>query len=415
MKFKSPNYLKPWNTAWRKENIWMYSVRSHYYSKYENQNILTPNQVAPKPNDLVIFILAGARPQIQSCLIENRTRLDPQREGGVPRERPNSERLRGSKSGWDSPEGDTILETIETVIRWGLFKKKKHNLSQDTLVIWKKNGHKVAEAKKRIYWKDTEYLMEPQGLKCIWVSQKTWTRKWKVKNQVILYIFLEVPHGHSFLLLSLRLLLKFCTQVQCVCVWGRDLPHQAILFPSYVSYHSTQFWHHLPSESIRLHRLKAPLRPSSTSEAKTKPGVVTCPSDWPATDYRFYDSLSGFQQFARAAHWTRETHVLTKLLVYHKGYLRTQINSHMKRYTGEVLNKGASAPMELGSCHSGTWKHSGSLNWELSEPNPFGVLWKFHYLSTSGGLTRCHEWDCKFQPSNHLVGSLDNRLPNSIH
>lgn len=61
----------------------MYSVRFHYYSKYENQNILTPNQVAPKPNDLVIFILASARPQIPSCLIENRTRLDSQKGWGT--------------------------------------------------------------------------------------------------------------------------------------------------------------------------------------------------------------------------------------------------------------------------------------------------------------------------------------------
>lgn len=71
-KIKSPSYLKPWNTACKKENIWMGSVRSHHYSKYEKQNILTPNQMAPKPNDLVIFILAGARPQIPSCLIESR-------------------------------------------------------------------------------------------------------------------------------------------------------------------------------------------------------------------------------------------------------------------------------------------------------------------------------------------------------
>lgn len=61
----------------------MGSVRSHHYSKYEKQNILTPNQVAPKPNDLVIFILAGARPQIPSCLIGSRTGLDPQRGWGA--------------------------------------------------------------------------------------------------------------------------------------------------------------------------------------------------------------------------------------------------------------------------------------------------------------------------------------------
>lgn len=204
-----------------------------------------------------------------------------------------------------------------------------------------------------------------------------------------------------------------------VCVFlgeGSPTPSDS-LFTSYVSYHSTQFWHHLPSESIRLHRLKAHsfktilhFRFQSQTQVLS-PVLLTDRLQIRGST----NLLSGSHQFARAAHWTRETHVLTKLLVYHKGYLRTQINSHMKRYTGEVLNKEASAPMELGSCHSGTWKHSDSLNWELSKPNPFGVLWKLHYLSTSDGLTRCQEWDWKFQPSNHLVGSLDNKLPTLIH
>lgn len=259
--------------------------------------------------------------------------------------------------------------------------------------------------------------MEPQGLKCIWVPQKTWTRKWKVKNQVILCIFLELPHGHSFLLLSLLLHLKFCTQFQCVCFWGRDLPHQAILclpatYPT-IQLSSDTIYHLRASDSTGW-RL-TPLRPSSTSDANHKPRCCPVLLTDRLQIRGSTNLLSGSHQFARAAHWTRETHVLTKLLVYHKGYLRTQINSHMKRYTGEVLNKEASAPMELGSCHSGTWKHSDSLNWELSKPNPFGVLWKLHYLSTSDGLTRCQEWDWKFQPSNHLVGSLDNKLPTLIH
>lgn len=115
--------------------------------------------------------------------------------------------------------------------------------------------------------------MEPQGLKCIWVSQKTWTRKWKVKNQVILCIFLEVPHGHSFLLLSLILHLKFCTQFQCVCVWGRDLPHQAILclpatYPT-IQLSSDTICHLRASDSTGWRF--TPLRPSSTSDANHKP------------------------------------------------------------------------------------------------------------------------------------------------
>ena len=268
--------------------------------------------------------------------------------------------------------------------------------------------------KKRIYWKDTECLMEPQGLKCIWVSQKTWTRKWKVKNQVILYIFLEMPHGHSFLLLSL-FAPKILHPVP-VCLVGGP-PHQAILclparYPT-IQLSSDAIYHPRASDSTGW-RL-SPLRPSSTSDASHKPRC--CHLSFWLTSYSLevLRPPSGFHQFARAAHWTWETHFLTKLLVYHKGYLRTQINSHMKRYTGEALNKGASAPMELGSCHSGTWKHSGSLNWELSEPSLFGVLWRLHYLSTTDGLIRRQKWDWKFQPSNHLVGSLNNRLPTSIH
>ena len=65
----------------------------------------------------------------------------------------------------------------------------------------------------------------------------------------------------------------------------------------------------------------------------------------------------------------------------------------MKRYIGEVLNKGVSAPVEFGAHHSGTWKHSGSPAWKLSKPSPSGFLWRLHYIGMIDGLTRCQGWD----------------------
>ena len=50
---------------------------------------------------------------------------------------------------------------------------------------------------------------------------------------------------------------------------------------------------------------------------------------------------------------------------------------------GEVLNKGASVPVEFRVLQGGMWKSSDSPAWKLSEPLRFGFLWRLHYIGMS--------------------------------
>lgn len=97
----------------------------------------------------------------------------------------------------------------------------------------------------------------------------------------------------------------------------------------------------------------------------------------------------------------------------------------MKRYMGEVPNKGASVLMELGAWHGGTWKcsptrdqqavlvfYGGFITQSLHSHN-----WLSHWpLAIEVNLQplfppwRSGGGDWKFQTSHHLVGS-----PNQPH
>ena len=111
---------------------------------------------------------------------------------------------------------------------------------------------------------------------------------------------------------------------------GGFAPHQVISCDTnWVFCSLTQFWHCLPGDSIRSHRLRAqshkpgalqPLHPVSS------PGI-TCTSDQPITDEVPMTPLLGFNQFAKTAHWTQGNTYL-HLTVY---WYRTQMNSQMKR------------------------------------------------------------------------------------
>lgn len=104
----------------------------------------------------------------------------------------------------------------------------------------------------------------------------------------------------------------------CVCGGVVFTPTNNSLDFSWVSYSSPQFSHCLPGDSIRFHRL-------SVQSHKTDPlfryqcqvQVVT-PVLRPA-GYKLHPLL-GFDQFARAAHRTQQTGLLTRLLVYYKEY-----------------------------------------------------------------------------------------------
>lgn len=58
----------------------------------------------------------------------------------------------------------------------------------------------------------------------------------------------------------------------------------------------------------------------------------------------------------------------------------------MKRYIGEVPNKGASVFIELGTQHSDMWKHSYSPKKKLSKPLPF--IYLFFFMEASARLIK---------------------------
>lgn len=61
-------------------------------------------------------------------------------------------------------------------------------------------------------------------------------------------------------------------QLQCACIGGVST-HQTILsYTSWVSYNSSQNWHHICTDSIRVHRLRfSPIRPPSQPPLPTTP------------------------------------------------------------------------------------------------------------------------------------------------
>lgn len=77
-------------------------------------------------------------------------------------------------------------------------------------------------------------------------------------------------------------------------------------------------------------------------------------------------SLLGFHQFARISHRSQETHEATRLLHRILKEMNQQPDEDIQRFP----NKEASVPVELGAQQGGTWKHSGSPTWKLSEPPP---------------------------------------------
>lgn len=72
---------------------------------------------------MVIFILAGARPKLRSCLIGNRTGLDPEREWGTQGKAQLGKTERQKVKLRQSPGRHSILETEEEVIQCGLIIK----------------------------------------------------------------------------------------------------------------------------------------------------------------------------------------------------------------------------------------------------------------------------------------------------
>lgn len=98
--------------------------------------------------------------------------------------------------------------------------------------------------------------------------------------------------------------LRVCTHFQYM---GFSLL-QELSDTSWVSYDSTHFWHHLPGWELSPTRL--PIAASLD--------VVICASDRPAIDQGSNDSLTGFDECAKAAHRNQKNVSLTGLEVYYK-------------------------------------------------------------------------------------------------
>lgn len=55
----------------------------------------------------------------------------------------------------------------------------------------------------------------------------------------------------------------------------------------------------------------------------------------------------------------------------------------------------------FGAWHAGTWKCSGFPTWTLSEPLPFGFLWRLHYLGMLDYIIG--HWQLLIQPPAFLL------------
>jgi len=68
-----------------------------------------------------------------------------------------------------------------------------------------------------------------------------------------------------------------------------------------------------------------------------------------------------------------------RALLPYKGQekLLSQMNSQMKKYIEPGPKCRNICPMEFGASR---WMHSGSPTWKLSEPCPFGGLWRLCYV-----------------------------------
>ena len=52
----------------------------------------------------------------------------------------------------------------------------------------------------------------------------------------------------------------------------------------------------------------------------------------------------------------------------------------MKRYIGWGPEQRSFCPHGVWAWNAGMWKGSGSPTWKISEPTPFGFLWRLHYI-----------------------------------
>ena len=203
----------------------------------------------------------------------------------------------------------------------------------------------------------------------------------------------------------------------CVCVCF-PTPRSTALDTSWVPYNSTQFWHYLPGDGVRSHRLRAqsykiiPLPPLSMPI--TTPGCHLC--FWP-TGYRselpMTSSLGSINFELRKPVYSLDHWFVMKGCK--SGTVR------WKSCIGLDMGKGGVAPMlslsaPLSTCLP-TWKLSEPCSfWVFVEASLQRLAWLTHWplvdwfnLQPLSPPWRSGGWERKFQPSNHKDGSPDNQ------
>lgn len=124
-----------------------------------------------------------------------------------------------------------------------------------------------------------------------------------------------------------------------------------------------------------------PTRPPSL-QTPIQAQVVSCASDWLAINQR----LPWLLPWVRLL-WENSSQNSGNP-VYSLHYWFTDINGYesidkWRATQGKVPNERDSVLMELRTHHGGTWIHSSSPTWKLSEKGPMsvfsGILWRLHY------------------------------------
>ena len=145
------------------------------------------------------------------------------------------------------------------------------------------------------------------------------------------------------------------------------------LSTSRVSYHSTQFWHYLPGNGIRSHRLRTQSNKTTPCErAISNPDHH--PSSW-LTCYRSEIPMTASWVWWGLTELRITPHILDCWFIikdYNLGRVRWKRQARQSRW-GEASASMAPA----------THPTSPSVAMqELSEPHSFGFSWRPHYIST---------------------------------
>lgn len=152
----------------------------------------------------------------------------------------------------------------------------------------------------------------------------------------------------------------------------------------WVSYNLTHFWHYLPEDTIRSHRLELnPTRPPTSSHFRCPSQllIVTCASEPPAIDLKTYiEPPRVWWIFTKSG----ETIHLLDCWFIIKGY-----NSRTARWK-RCIGQGRPGRREpnfhaLSKCHSPRLSihQPGTClpTWKLPKPSASGFIWQLHYTS----------------------------------